>query len=268
MSIMAKETQKPVHTVASLSDRVRKDAGIIVYAHGGERNDLYDLPEGSNPYTYSDYVRAHRNLRLTSHVQIEDRFVTEIWNSHENNMPASPEVSNYDAVIYGPMENTQTHHTSKIVKKSGIMGFLGAKQTIQVPYERKVEIPLNTLVNTENTRAACFVEMFIRTQIACAGSRVGGLGPSLTVIGDDRIVVDMVEFLKQAPRSYYDLIRGILPQEEFPNVNRGIVSPANPGEKLAIFYNGDLRRLKHGNEVLSRQKLSNQDYEQLAEALV
>lgn len=215
-----------------LVDLVNNTGGFVVDIWIGRRDDLNDWPKGLSPSeTEKYYTRAMRNCK-GNHIQKISGYTT-----YEKSLGGSIGKNEFNVVSYGPLleKKKVTEKIPKTVEGTEIKGFWLWKREVLVEHieyednEKEVyeEQPLSNILNTENNEIAYFVQLTIKSEIRDSKNpKLGRLSPEhpkLTIVGNQRLILNIVGFLKENPNKYMNFVKALLPQSEFPNVNRGII---------------------------------------------
>lgn len=216
-------------TLTSLTSRINQEAGLEVFLVEYTKK-FNDWPQNEAEYTES-YVKAIKNRVLEHkdgniygthiHQAIFDKF-------HNHNNYRDGEKNN--TIFYGMFPTYLTIKTPKtrIVKERKLWGLGGTKDVIEhyVDVKSTPGAPLRMLPLTtyrESDDLAYFAEMTIKSLHGYGR----GQHPRLTIIGNQKLIEDSVSYLRENPKDYIDFIKGVLPAEEFPKINEGIVKKAD-----------------------------------------
>ena len=125
------------------------------------------------------------------------------------------------------------------------IGKLGFKKTILVDapkfisqkvVKRARTLSLNTIVETNDSSPAYLLEFLIQKFVPDDSKRSGSV-PKLRVIAGKNLVEETVSYLLRHPEQYYDFIRAFIPENKFPHVYKGILSPPFLPTKGIVFQN-------------------------------
>lgn len=210
-------------SLKDLIERIEKEAGIEVYAHAVGRPDLNDwLPDESN------YIRAQRNLR---NPKPDCYSKIPIHTGHyDSNKERYPKPYEFDFVLYGSIIDEKTI-SEEVEVKEGMLGLIGLKKSKEVTRTIYEPRALSEVINTDNQNPAYFVSMTIRTDISDELGRPCQY-PWVSIVGDKNLISDIVEYLMANPKEYVNFIQNVLPEKEFPIVNKQMVSKIKPSESI------------------------------------
>lgn len=102
---------------------------------------------------------------------------------------------------------------------------------MDVPVEMTVPLSyeytdLSSIVDTNERGFAYFAQFFVpKLLVNPKRDNDRPTHTAVQVIGSKELIQDVVSWLLNNPSTYIDLIRGFIPVKDFPNVNRGILSP-------------------------------------------
>ena len=99
-------------------------------------------------------------------------------------------------------------------------------------------MPLNNIITINDSNPAYLLQFFLPKVVKCDRSRLRVSGyPLVSVIISKNLLEEVVSFLLHNPDLYCDLVRGFLPKQLFPNINRGILNAPSLPTKGIIFDN-------------------------------
>ena len=210
----------------SLVERINKEAGIEVYIHG-DREDLNDwsnFPDSVRKYNSDprnrikiwSYMRAVRNLRN----------------------PETGDASNLGFAVYNITWEQSPSEKSPYVALD--VGFLPKVKNMDGANRKIIggSVPLSDLVITDDKDVAYFTRLSMPCAIPDRGGRGGGGQPTLTIVSNPDLYMALFKYIRRNPQNYMEIVRGVLPVEEFPNVNKGIIDKTHPFDTIrARVYN-------------------------------
>jgi len=223
--------------LTELTDAIKKEAGFEVYVHSAGRADLNDwTPEDADNYT-----RAIHNLRNPTPMSISDNEVKKAIGGIVDCK------TDFGVVAYGLLPSAEAHiaqfrHT--FIKTNSLVE--ANKAAMEVAYKmgapRKGEgcegsQELSQVISTDSKDNAYFVCLTIGADIFDGYGR-GPMPPTLTIIGDHKLSSEIVEYLENNPQDYMKFIKLVLPQNQFPRVNDGIIAIAKPTKSI-VFLDAD-----------------------------
>lgn len=246
----------PELKLTELGQRVLEEGGFEVFVHAMHRPDLNDWVKNE-----SCYVRALHNIKfgpyyggptyasgigmkrlVQSYLDMKPEHMLQIsapnarpYTIGEGKQRMPIRVSLLAERIYDEQYDTgrkTTAHTE--VPSPGFWGKLGMKtvQESQVPVleTRKTYTParLGDILDESRDRdgLAYVLTLSINKEIREGGPRPrAGHTPEISLIAGKALSEDLVSYALRNPGDYYDLIRAFIPEDRFPNVYRGILSP-------------------------------------------
>jgi len=222
--------------LTELIDAIKKEAGFEVYVHSAGRADLNDwTPEDADNYT-----RAIHNLRNPTPMSISD---CEVKDAIGGIVGCK---TDFGVVAYGLLPSAEAHiaqfrHT--FIKTNSLVEANKAAMEVAYKMGASSEISYNgsqelsQIINTDNKNKAYFVSLTISADIFDVYGR-GPMPPALTIIGDHELSSEIVEYLENNPQDYMKFIKLVLPQNQFPCVNNGIIARAKPAKSI-VFLDAD-----------------------------
>ncbi|MBU1111682.1 MAG: hypothetical protein ABIG93_03345 [archaeon] len=90
---------------------------------------------------------------------------------------------------------------------------------------------LAELIERTDDSAPYFVRLEIKASVPDNFGRRGAT-PSLTIVADQSSILSLVEYLKENPNDYYEAIGMLVPNESYPNVNKGILQEVKPASEI------------------------------------
>ncbi|MFH0884703.1 MAG: hypothetical protein V1861_03255 [Candidatus Micrarchaeota archaeon] len=203
----------------NLAGKVHLRSGFIVHCHACGRGDLNDHggPE--------DYIRGQKGLKKGKDQALHSVSSTAIGHVMSNDM------LDIDVAAYGPLSKS---HSFIELEKRPVLGFLGFKREVQ--RSMKIPQPLSDFIDTPDEANSGLIQMLIRCrrQIRDDAGRDTPRPPTLTIVSSLDLCNEIVRYLAINPKEYYELIKAILPESEFPNINKNILSHKMPGSGLVI----------------------------------
>lgn len=193
-----------------LVERLRKEAGFEVFIHAGGReeelNDGIMLGKGSNVY-----VRAVHNLR--------PEFVN--YSSTSGLMFGSSPVMPTEARLRINADNATELKTENFSERYCVyITLVGRKPPIPdkiIPY-----FTLNEILDTQDNGFAYRIFIYIPADARDAIGR-GGDFPTITLIAGKDLTERVASHLLNFPQDFEGLIRGLIPEKDYPNVNKNIL---------------------------------------------
>ena len=233
-------------TAEKLAEDVRQEAGFDVFVHAvGREKDLNDF----KPNETNNYVRAVHNLKnpkpdYGNIIPVYDSIGGSIGNDNSNSR-----MTEFDVVAYGPLIKDKLKET-RPERKGGMFRkhrFAEHKKVLEI----EKNIPLSDIVDTNSNEQAYFLSLTLRATIYDRAKRWGHT-PTLTIVGDKQLIETTVKYLKKHPENYMRFIKDVLPENEFPKVNSGIIDKATLGDSI-IFLDT--------NEIYGKAKTDKEFYE-------
>ncbi len=224
-----------------LASDLRREGGFEVFHWAGNRQDITDYkPEGL--VDVDTYVRAVHNLRNPARLE-HSKFHPYIelvfgYGVRDTDKPPT------DSFGYGVLRKWIEREFEVKVRKKGLLGLFGLECMQKRSEYVLSEMPLGDVLKetTYPAREAHFMALRIGAIVADSVGRCGGR-PRLTVVSHKDLIQETVEYLRSNPDDYLALIKSLLPREEFPKVNQGILDVAHSGQIL-IALNTELAKLK------------------------
>jgi len=235
--------------LTKLIDKIKKEAGFEVDVLACDRKDLNDWRSEDS----SNYTRAIHNLRNPTPMSYSDNEVKNAiggTNDHK---------TDFEVVAYGLLPSAKEYVTAfrTTFIKTNSWGEAN-KAAVKVAYTTSEEDAykgsqeLSQVINTDSKDKAHFVKLTIRADIFDGYGR-GPMPPVLTIIGDHKLSSEIVEYLENNPQDYMKFIKLVLPQNQFPRVNNGIIAKAEPAKSI-VFLDADkmdkIRKTKNSDECL------------------
>lgn len=204
-----------------LTRRIKDEGGYKLYVHAYNRRDLNDLHitgKGGEEV----YVRAIHNLKVPHEYLSDDHFIPNP-NKFGGEYMARKDLG-FDPVHFG------RYRASALAQRRRLLS-----REVHTLTSR----PLNEILKTSKQKMdAYFLNFPIKAEIKDGAGRGVGEWPLLTIVSDQKLINQTIAFLKRNPRKTLDVARQLLPNEEFPNVNKEILNKANEPEKT-IFLDMD-----------------------------
>jgi hypothetical protein len=227
-----------------LVEKIRREAGFTIYAHGGGRADLNDFPPGipidsyRKKYFYTRGFYKIRDWRYGDRIDFASRRVLGLTDSGIITLNYRED---FDTVTYGqlPIERRVTKKETKMVRKPLLKGgILGLKEEKQNQFTKIVYgAPLNKVIQTNNTNLTCHLRFSIRTPIEDypAGRRCSW--PSLIIVCDKSFMEQIKDYIWENPSQYDEFIGSLVDKMNFPNINKGILDKrVKPSNEIIFFY--------------------------------
>jgi hypothetical protein len=218
--------------LTELIDAIKKEAGFEVYVHSAGRADLNDwTPEDADNYT-----RAIHNLRNPTPMSISD---CEVKDAIGGIVGCK---TDFGVVAYGLLPSAEAHiaqfrhtfiKTNSLVEANKAAMEVAYKMGTSSEISYKGSQELSQIINTDNKNKAYFVSLTISADIFDVYGR-GPMPPALTIIGDHELSSEIVEYLENNPQDYMKFIKLVLPQNQFPCVNNGIIARAKPAKSIVF----------------------------------
>ncbi len=254
--------------LSQLVDRIQRSAGYEVFCHAIGRGDLNDFGDDHS------YIRAVHNIRnpvARVSSPLRDDIVRDVC--HEHTYSGDFNVVSYGILVTrGLVEREENVPVVGLVRRSGLFGCFLPKikgktgETVRrrVRRERYTHVPLNEIVETDDTSPAYFTRLTIPAEILDSAGR-HGLYPSISIVSDESLSKEIVQYLKDAPRDYNTLLEVILRDQ--PNLTEGIIRKVKPVS--TIFFvdreNVDSGKLR---ELYGHSELEKAYFERVAERKV
>lgn len=257
-----------------LVERFRRESGFEVYVHAlGREHDLNDgvMRWGSG---FHVYVRAVHNLKrkyigsdssalpldkTITHIPDQDRIRIEVSTAlkFKNIREANPDFRYYPPIYLwmlgeesttkdvGYEERPFVEHRKE--PRKGPLKYIipyktvsvEVKKHVPVEVKRQIYIPLklNEIIETQINDSAYAMLIQMPVTVYDSAGRSGGY-PRLGIITKKDLIEQAATFLLMYPELYKAFIRGILPREEFPNVNRNILDLLQIERDGVVISNG------------------------------
>lgn len=100
----------------------------------------------------------------------------------------------------------------------------------KLPSEKTIA---HLVVNSSSEQEAYFARLDINA-IVLDRHRRDGSNPVLTIVADRESVNQLIDYLKNNPNDYYSVIRMLVPDSKYPQVNKGILQEAKPASRIIL----------------------------------
>jgi len=101
--------------------------------------------------------------------------------------------------------------------------------------------------NEGSDNLAFFIKMTINSDVRDGKGRPGGF-PELTLVGDQKMVNKIIEFLWKNPDKYYQFIGDLFTQEEAPKTKGRIIDKAKLTQEIIFLNAGPLQKARRDGE--------------------
>ncbi|MFH2028145.1 MAG: hypothetical protein ABIJ08_03335 [Nanoarchaeota archaeon] len=219
--------------IANLVQRVYATAGFEVFVHAADRIDLNDWTPREG---IDSYVKAVHNLVFQKGWDWYGSNLRDITDVVQNITDLYPSL---DVVAWGPCLSGESKKWSypvseyEVKKKRGFWGLLGCVESVP----RKIEESgweefytnsrhLSDVVGGGDSSDAYFIRFIMHVPIhEITPLREFGRYdfPTLTIIGNKELILDIAHYLKTQPIDYLRFLESVLNEKDFPRVNKGIV---------------------------------------------
>jgi hypothetical protein len=158
--------------------------------------------------------------------------------------------NDFEVLSYGKFTRIEKKENKKIVsakrkiRKNGLLGLIGLKRKTEVEEEQILSeyfvepSPISNYVANGNEDPGYFLNFSINSLIKDNFGRDSPNNPNLTLVCGEHLKDRTVEFVKENPERYLELLREVLNEEKFPNVNRNILGNAKKTD-LIYLLNSD-----------------------------
>ncbi len=208
---------------------IENEAGWELYCWAPGRRDWNDFGKG--------YVKAVHNLKGPQNngsSGIASDYVWPLAGKHHRD-------EFYDVIAYGSLKRPVERKLERVKSAGGtsrvfrrILGLQPKKEIVtETVYEEQFlgEI-LEKTSYPEDT--AVFMSMTLSGQLKDGGGRPIDK-PSLTIVGNRKLITACCEYLWGNPRDYVSFLKELAPREKFPNINKGILDKIITGKSLYFF---------------------------------
>jgi hypothetical protein len=218
-------------TTKDIAEVITHDAAFEVYFHSGSRPDLNDFHDESGDDL--NYIRAIHNIkdpRPSSSALINTR-------------PAmGGEVgrdTKYNTLFFGTLLDTPTVNSKW---KSG-------REEMEIVHTAK---KLRQYVDTPSQEAAYFLSIALIAppellQEGGPSPRKPRDYPALNIVGSRSQIYQTVQYLMNHPGKYKEFLSELLPRDQFPQVNAGILDHMLPVHELYFINTDTLDRKEVAN---------------------
>jgi len=231
---LPKETQEflanyePLDELDQLALQLRERGGFELYFDASGRPDLYDQ-EGADDL---DGIRASHNLT---------RGADKFRNSGTRYSASLTRHAAHRLFYHAPFPKGY---------KSDALAF-GA---LPIKSGQKTK-RLSDVVATDDKSLPHYMQFPIRAEVLDGNGQFRERYPLLTCVTNLDVVGAVVAHLRENPGDFYPLIKKLLPKEEFPNVNAGILAHAKPARSLTFLNGAALRVDLHEHSDKARRQL-------------
>jgi hypothetical protein len=258
-----------INMLKELAGRIRNEGGFEMYFWAGDLEGVNDVG-GANDYTRATHNLRRAPESYLSCIFLSGApggfsanmrgFEPVVYGKlkRDTKMPVTrkrPQWVTESVTEYKTEWAVEDVPEEKAVSRKGPLGWLGFTKTItvnvptdvqkSVPVTREKNVqkevlstkdewvyrtpPLSEVINTDYRGDTYFVTLFLEVPNLCCR---GEDSPSMTIVGSEALVGDVVSYLRSNPSDYHRLAQELFPEEKFPNVNGKIIQHAQPAPSV------------------------------------
>ncbi|MBT3941029.1 hypothetical protein HOF46_03310, partial [Candidatus Woesearchaeota archaeon] len=91
---------------------------------------------------------------------------------------------------------------------------------------------MDDVLGTSSQEEAYFVEFTLRAYLPDDHQR--SAFARLIIVGEENLIKDVVQYVKEHPADYLRFAKELVPQDQFPNVNKGILDKTPLGDEIVF----------------------------------